>query len=483
MKGHYMDWVHQPRVYKRYPESDAIRLPDVPPIQKGSLRDIYAQKRSAPAAIDMDFNLLSRILTLTCCITAKSRHRSHDFYFRSAASAGALYPCELYLVNDPIDGLEGGVYHYDLHSRSLAPLRSGKFTDFAEKCFENEETEPGFLYFFATAIFFRSAWKYRDRAFRYVLLDAGHLMENLILAIQSIGLRFSIHYDYNDRDCERLLGIDGKREGILACIAIHNGSEPAGRDVLTVDALPDTVINTSTVSEKEVCYEEIESFYRATGKLPNASAKCIHLMDSLGHSPEAWSDIEPQEPGPGELPYPDALFRRRSKRNYVDAPLSRAPFMRLMEIVCRAATRGVSPRHRYASAVIPGFITGDIEAISSGFYLLDSNRLKYTRIMTGSLTSRMATVCLDQQWLRHAAVHFLFLTNLAVIDRTWGPRSYRYAMLAAGRIGQAIYVGATAMGLGACGIGALYDDEARELLGLADDAALLYLVAVGPVKK
>jgi nitroreductase len=55
-------------------------------------------------------------------------------------------------------------------------------------------------------------------------------------------------------------------------------------------------------------------------------------------------------------------------------------------------------------------------------------------------------------------------------------------MLAAGRIGQAIYIGATAQGLGACGIGALYDEETREILGLAEDAALLYLMAAGPVK-
>ena len=68
-------------------------------------------------------------------------------------------------------------------------------------------------------------------------------------------------------------------------------------------------------------------------------------------------------------------------------------------------------------------------------------------------------------------------------DRTWGPRGYRYAMLAAGRLGQTIYLGATALGLGCCGIGALYDEEARQLLGLNKKAALLYLVAAGPVKR
>ena len=75
------------------------------------------------------------------------------------------------------------------------------------------------------------------------------------------------------------------------------------------------------------------------------------------------------------------------------------------------------------------------------------------------------------------------MTNLEEIDRTWGPRGYRYAMLTAGRIGQIIYLGATALGLGCCGIGALYDGEARDLLGLNNESALLYLVAAGPVKQ
>ena len=56
-------------------------------------------------------------------------------------------------------------------------------------------------------------------------------------------------------------------------------------------------------------------------------------------------------------------------------------------------------------------------------------------------------------------------------------------MMLAGQMGQAVYLGAAALGLGACGIGALYDNEAKELIGLNEDAVLLYLVAAGPVKR
>ena len=68
------------------------------------------------------------------------------------------------------------------------------------------------------------------------------------------------------------------------------------------------------------------------------------------------------------------------------------------------------------------------------------------------------------------------------MEERWGPRGYRYALLTAGRLGERLYLTATALGLGCCGIGAFYDQEAADLLGLNPDSKMLYLVAVGPVK-
>jgi nitroreductase len=100
----------------------------------------------------------------------------------------------------------------------------------------------------------------------------------------------------------------------------------------------------------------------------------------------------------------------------------------------------------------------------------------------GFYTEKMADVCLNQGWLASAAVHFLFLADLRSMDAAHGPRGYRYLMLAAGRLGQRVYVVSTAMGLGCCGVGAFYDKEASEVLGLNEGSRLLYLVAVGFVK-
>ena len=87
-------------------------------------------------------------------------------------------------------------------------------------------------------------------------------------------------------------------------------------------------------------------------------------------------------------------------------------------------------------------------------------------------------LALDEKF---AAVQFLFMANLREIDEKTGPRGYRYALMNAGRLGQRLYLGAAALNIGCCGIGALYDAEARDLLFLSSGSALLYLVAVGPL--
>ncbi len=118
-----------------------------------------------------------------------------------------------------------------------------------------------------------------------------------------------------------------------------------------------------------------------------------------------------------------------------------------------------------------------------GFYLLDRRKDSWALVSSGGLMAKSTSVCLDQEWLVNAGVHFLFLANLEVLEKIWGPRGYRYAMLTAGRLGERLYVAAEAMGLGCCGIGALYDSEAVEMLGLNQNSRLLYLVATGNVKR
>jgi len=103
-------------------------------------------------------------------------------------------------------------------------------------------------------------------------------------------------------------------------------------------------------------------------------------------------------------------------------------------------------------------------------------------VKSGAFTNVMSHICLDQEWMESASLHFLFMANMTILERSWGPRGYRYAMMTAGLMGERLYLAASALGLGACGIGAFYDGEASDLLGLNASSRVLYVVSLGITK-
>ncbi len=137
-----------------------------------------------------------------------------------------------------------------------------------------------------------------------------------------------------------------------------------------------------------------------------------------------------------------------------------------------------SPFHFVAS----GMIVGSCEGLDSGQYWIDPLAHAIGQVRPGEFSAEMSQIALNQQWMASAGLQFFFVAPLSVIESLWGPRAYRYAMISAGRLAHRIYLGATALGLGCCGIGAFYDREASALLGLKQLSALLYMVAAGPIK-
>ena len=198
--------------------------------------------------------------------------------------------------------------------------------------------------------------------------------------------------------------------------------------------------------------------------------------------PTTWIELDP----PGHLPaadYVTALSQRRSRRNFVPVPIEPGGFTAMTRLV--AASMGPpsgmpTPCH---TALTTGWLIGEDMPVAPGYYCFDPATHRLGRIREGPLIDSMAAACLDQMWLKYAGLHLLFTADLNRLDRCWGARGYRYAMIEAGRLGQQAYLSATILGWGACGIGAIYDREAADLLHLAPDQALLYLIGVGAVKK
>jgi SagB-type dehydrogenase family enzyme len=483
MEGHALDWQNQPRVYKAYPGIDPIPLPrDVKPPEE-KLSSLVKMVDVKDPVRRLDLSDLSLILLLTCTLTAKTRHAGTDFFYRSVPSAGALYPTEIYVAAHAIEGLDDGLYHFGVLQHDLTPLRVGDLSSHIIPVTRPQASRAPQLAFFMTAIFFRSAWKYRNRAYRYHLLDTGHQVEHLILALKALGFPFSVTYDFDDAKVNHLLGLDESREVSLAVGQIQGDDSVPGRGAGEINDLPEEMMKASCVSEKEMNYPALSDIHGAGTDRVEAPIQVPEMIHEIGVTPETWIEIPHSEPWPEVMNYGDTTFHRRSRRNFVKTPIGKGAMGALLDALCYSDSWSSSSESSYDQSICTGFLVGHAEEFAQGYYMLEISKKAYGQVSSGAITEIAAHICLDQAWLAQTAVHFLFFSNPELIDQTWGSRGHRYAMLTAGRLGERLYLVATALGLGCCGIGAFYDWEAAELLGLNPKSRLLYLVAVGPIKK
>lgn len=482
LKDQVLDWDHPPDLYKTYLVKNRISLPKVDTLPKADLWHLVQDRSKKNLDPDFDLNFFSQIFLLSYSITARIRYPGHDFYYRTVPSAGALYPSEIYLCTYPIGKTEPGLYHYGIRNQRLTPLRLSDLRDFVATASGIRNYQGLAATFFITGNFFRSAWKYRARAYRYVLLDSGHLVENILLALKSTGVAFTIHYNFKDHELEHLIGLDHKRESCLACIHCWGKEIPSGDGEKNPASLSPEIIGACRVSSHEMIYREIVEIHEAGIKLPGFSSIQVPMIQKIGVSPGEWIQFSVPEKRIRKANYSQAVLYRRSRRNFTKKILSRDTFGNLLSLLFSQFEADLPKTQEFSFPICIGFLAGNIEGWRPGFYLLDLENRKTGLVRPGVFTENMASVCLEQNWLGNAAVHFLFLTNLEAIDRMWGGRGYRYTMITSGKLGQMIYLGATALGIGCCGIGALYDDEAKALLGLNKESRLLYLVASGPVR-
>ena len=209
-----LDWANQPETYKRYPRAPRVALP--PPQTSGGadLWTVLAARRSVrsfePARLTL--TELSQLLWAAQGITCQVQ----GYDLRTAPSAGGLYPVETYLVIHAIEGIGPGVYHYAVQAHELEELRSGDYRLAAAKAAMDQAiAAEANVVFVWTAIFERSKWKYRQRAYRYIYLDAGHIAENVALAAVALGLGSCQVAALYDDEANALLGVNGKEESTL----------------------------------------------------------------------------------------------------------------------------------------------------------------------------------------------------------------------------------------------------------------------------
>jgi len=160
----------------------------------------------------LSLNDLSQLVWSGQGITDSSENK------RAAASAGALYPLDFYILigENGVEKMEGGVYRYLPKEHSLLPIAKGdRRREIAVASLSQMWMARAPVLFIITAEYRRITGKYDERGIRYVLIEVGHVGQNLFLQAEALGLGAGIVGAFHDSEVSNIAGLPSKHEPLL----------------------------------------------------------------------------------------------------------------------------------------------------------------------------------------------------------------------------------------------------------------------------
>ena len=203
---------------KVYQDAPQIALP----LEGSKSRDIktlLSQRRSRRNYSDKNIDLqdLGFMLWASQGITA----RHGRLYLRTSPSAGGLYPIETYLVVNRVDGLDPGLYHLNIRDFTLEPLAQGDFSATLEQaCLGQKFMADSAVSFCWSAVLRRNMAKYGHRGMRYIFMDAAHICQNLLLAVENLDLASCPVAAFFDDELNSMFALSGEEESIVYTAAV-----------------------------------------------------------------------------------------------------------------------------------------------------------------------------------------------------------------------------------------------------------------------
>jgi SagB-type dehydrogenase family enzyme len=447
---HILDWENMPDPFRHYEGAPLLDLPaDPPPLETPVLQVLQGVSGVTSASNGPAF--LSQLLFHSAAISASKRVPSTGFRYalRVNPSSGNLHPTEFHFLTQGLTDWPDGLYHYR-PSDHMAEQR-------ATGCLRlSGNSAP--LIFILTSIAWREAWKYRDRAYRYCLHDIGHAWQGLALVARAMGCEIVASGDFPDDDVARVCRFN-EDEWPMLIVEIRGESIPLGQPTLAEPVWSGGQAN--RLSPEQISYPRIEA---------------IHSATILGRSafpeeppPAGAGGIKLPVPATSERPFGQAARMRRSALDFVGGEQS-ITFPQLSALLA-AATAPFIQLYLYVHRV---------DGLPPGVYRFWPKPRELERIRSGDQRVAAAGLSLGQDLAGNACVAFSMIADLDRATRTHGDRGYRYAHFEAGAIGHRLYLAAEALGLGATGIGAFYDDQVHQYLNLTPaQGQVVYHFAIG----
>jgi SagB-type dehydrogenase family enzyme len=487
--AHYLDWANQPdpfRTYEGAPLTVLVPDPGFPNIgtfetmgARTGRTEVAAQFDSGSRdTIQLDAIWLSRMLWHSMAVSAwkKIPRTGNRYSLRVNPSSGNLHPTETYLALRGFTGIDDGLYHYRADRHALELRSPGVWTQHLAEALQIPWAAESSLIVGLTSIFWREAWKYRDRAYRYCCHDLGHAMVSILLAARASGLPGGAVAHFADSRLTHALGLSGGDEAPMAFLVFPSKSSSGEIRILPQETF---VGVPNELSEEEVPYELLLGIHRSTildeaAVLPtHISAAKIAVADGQLLSPEVFRD-------PSRDNSLGVVVRRRRSALDFDPhtpPMERSDVEQLLDFATRdwlADWRGNFGGQTAAVGKGADFVTlylyiHGVRDCEPGVYRWDSGSSSLQQLHRGNVERVAAYLSLEQPLAGNACFAVSMVADLAAAARIFGNRGYRYVHFESGAIGQRLYIGAEALGWNATGIGAFYDDDVHRYLGFLEE--------------
>ncbi|WP_008310298.1 SagB/ThcOx family dehydrogenase [Leptolyngbya sp. PCC 6406] len=432
------------------------------------------------------YGLTARVMTMT----------GEPFYLRAAPSAGGLYPAEIYVISRGTTLLPAGLYNYQARTHSLWRYwEDHVWQELQTACFWHPALEHTQLAVVVTAVFYRSAWRYQDRAYRRICLDTGHLLGNLELAGNLSDYRPHLIGGFADGAVNQLLYLNEAEEGTIAIAALA--------DLLQVEQ------NLSPVTTAQPAPTQTDFPAMVDGEL----LAYLHQSTCLEASADLrWTTRSPVGPRLETSPHTDkynfpfclkvstvtdpilwddqlrgletTLLGRRSTREFSGGTLTLDELSTVLDFTYQPqhyVDQGCDSDPDYFDlGLIQTFVAvSGVEGLDAGCYYYAPHSQELRQIRFKNFRRELHYLCLGQDLGRDAAAVIFHTADLKQAVATYGDRVYRYLHLDAGHLGQRLNLAAIRLGLGVSGIGGFFDDQVNEVLGIPADEAALYITALG----
>jgi SagB-type dehydrogenase family enzyme len=218
-----IDWqltLHPSLCYGDHP---VITLPRPHRTFEKPLEQVLLERRTASDLVKtvLPASTLATLLYYGYGITSLNQKGAFPHGTRAVPSGGALYPLELYVHASAVEGVPAGIYHYEPATHVIRRFADGDHSEKLAACLAQPElASHAALTIFITCLFARTTTKYGERGYRFALLEAGHVGQNLALIASALGLGIMGLGGFIDFRVDELLDIDGVNQSSLYLFAV-----------------------------------------------------------------------------------------------------------------------------------------------------------------------------------------------------------------------------------------------------------------------